>query len=279
MTGAETQVNRRRYEAQEVAAHYAALDYLTPCEQLLFETYVPMGSAILDLGVGGGRTTSFLVSRASRYVGADYAAAMVRACEAKFPGLEFVVADAADLSQFAGASFDVVVFAFNGIDYVLPEDRRRSCLGHLHRVLKPHGVLILSSHNPRSVIIRASWNRARLQELACRLAMGSKALYRVVWAVLTCVRAALAFFRAAGATLVRALKRIPTRMFWYGQGTLWDPAHGGLVTRYSTPSCMVGELTSAGLQSVRILGDDYPLASHPYVTDWYYYVFRKPCEK
>src|SRR5208337_5155868 len=136
MTNASSARNRQIYDATEVAAHYAALNYLTPCERLLFETYIKPGSAVLDLGVGGGRTTPYLAGRASRYVGVDYAPAMVKACQAKFPGLEFRVADAANLSLFPDDSFDVVVFAFNGIDYVLPEESRRSCFAHVHRVLK-----------------------------------------------------------------------------------------------------------------------------------------------
>ena len=141
---------------------------------MLFETYIPPGSAILDLGVGGGRTTSYLANRASRYVGVDYAAAMVKACQAKFPDLEFVVADAANLSIFPDASFDVVVFAFNGIDYVLPEQSRRSCFEHIRRVLKAKGVLIFSSHNARAVLIRPQWNRERLQRTARRFSADSK---------------------------------------------------------------------------------------------------------
>ncbi len=113
--------NLQIYNAPDVTAYYAALNYLTPCERLLFESYISPGSAVLDLGVGGGRTTPYLASRATRYVGVDNAEAMVRACQQKFPDLEFVTADAGDLSAFPDAVFDAVVFAFNGIDFVLPD--------------------------------------------------------------------------------------------------------------------------------------------------------------
>ncbi len=89
--------NIRTYNSPEVAGHYAALDYLTPCERLLFDQYLKPGMDILDLGVGGGRLTAHLSSIARRYVGADYAAEMVAACRKKFPQLEFEVANAADL--------------------------------------------------------------------------------------------------------------------------------------------------------------------------------------
>jgi SAM-dependent methyltransferase len=279
MTSRSIDTNLRTYDAPEVAAHYAALNYLTPCERLLFETYIPMGSTILDLGVGGGRTTPYLARRASRYVGVDYAAAMVEACQAKFLDLQFLVADAADLSAFPDASFDGVVFAFNGIDYVLPDPSRRSCFEHIHRVLKAGGVVIFSSHNARAVLKLPSWNRERLRRIARQYSADSRFLYWLLWALLTFARSALALGQALKATLLRVWKRIPSRVFWRGHGSLVDSAHGGLLTHYSTPRRVTSELDALHLRPVRILGDDHPQPSHAYVIDWYYYVFTKPFEK
>jgi SAM-dependent methyltransferase len=279
MPGRSPDTNLETYDAPEVVAHYAALDYLTPCERMLFEAYIPRGSAILDLGVGGGRTTPYLASRASRYVGVDYAAAMVKACGTKFPGLEFVVGDAANLSAFPDASFDAVVFSFNGIDYVLPQQARRRCLGHIHRVLRAKGVLIFSSHNARAVLIHRQWNRERLQRMARRFSADSKMLYRLLLASLTSARSILAFAQGAGSTLLRVVQRTPTRMFWRGEGTLVDSVHRGLRTHYSIPSRVVAELDALHFRPEHILGNDYPHRSHAYATDWYYYVFAKLCEK
>ena len=53
--------------------------------KLVFEKYVAPGGEVLDLGVGGGRTTAFLSSRAGAYVGLDYAPTMVKICRLKFP--------------------------------------------------------------------------------------------------------------------------------------------------------------------------------------------------
>ena len=129
----------------------------------LFETYVGEGSVILDLGVGGGRTTPFLSRRASRYVGLDYSSSMVERCRAKFSDLQFRVGDAADLSELPDCQFDAVVFAYNGIDFVLPEASRQSCWKHISRVLKPGGTLIFSSHNARAVFVSPGWNLERLR--------------------------------------------------------------------------------------------------------------------
>ena len=279
MTDRSAQTNLQTYETPQVAAHYAALAYLTSCERLLFETYIKPGSAILDLGVGGGRTTAYLAQRASRYVGVDYAAAMISACQAKFPGLEFVVADAADLSAFSDNSFDVAVFAFNGIDYVVPQQARRACFKHLHRMLKPGGVLIFSSHNARAVLAPPRWNAERLRRSARRFSAGSNILYWMLLAILTSARSVLALCQSAAASLFRLVKRIPSPVFWRGEGTLVDPVHGGLLTHYCTPERAIAELEALHFQLERISGNEHPRSSHRYATDWYYYVFAKPSDR
>jgi SAM-dependent methyltransferase len=223
------------------------------------------------LGVGGGRTTPYLANRASRYVGLDYSSSMVKACRAKFPGFEFVVADAADLSAFSDASFDTLVFAFNGLD-ALSDAGRRSCLKHMQRILKPGGVLIFSSHNPRAVFIRRSWNRERLRKIAQKYSAGAKWLYWIWWTLLASIRAAFAWAQTIGATLLRMFERIPRSTFWRGEGTRWD---SGVLTHCWVPHRAVRELAMFGFSALRILGDDYPRASRPYATDWYYYVFTK----
>jgi ubiquinone/menaquinone biosynthesis C-methylase UbiE len=275
MPGPSVQTNLETYDAADVAAHYAALDYLTPSEKLLFDSHIKPGSAVLDLGVGGGRTTRYLASRASVYMGVDYAASMVKACQTKFPDLEFMVADAANLSALSDQSFDAVVFAFNGIDYVLPAEARQSCIQHLHRVLKPGGCLIFSSHNPRAVLVRPQWNRERLRNMARRFSWGSNLLSAVLLASLTCARVSLALLQSTRATLPRLFQRVPSRAFWSGEGNMIDSSHGGLYTHYSVPARVIDEMNSANLRVERVLGDDYPRAGHRYTTDWYYYVFIK----
>jgi ubiquinone/menaquinone biosynthesis C-methylase UbiE len=257
----------------EVTSYYSSLNYLTPCERLLFDEYLKVGMSILDLGVGGGRTTPYLSSIAGRYVGADYAAAMTVTCQKKFPHLEFHTADAADLSRFAMSSFDAVVMAYNGIDNLIPDESRRGAWREIHRVLKPKGVLVFSSHNMRSILVRPSWNPQRLASFAKRMVRENSVWYRPLLWALTSVRIAIAVVQAMGRSAARMMQRIPTRAFWRGEGYLMDSAHGGTRIHYATPERVVKEVHQCGLRVERVLGDDYPRASHVYVTDWYYFVF------
>src|SRR5215471_249530 len=125
MSASDQAAHLKVYNTPEIVARYAAMDSVSACEQALFDSYLRQGMAILDLGVGAGRTTPHLSAIASRYVGIDYSEEMIRACRSKFPHLQFNVADASDLSQFHDASFDAVVFSYNGID-CLPHEKREN---------------------------------------------------------------------------------------------------------------------------------------------------------
>jgi SAM-dependent methyltransferase len=104
--------------------------------------------AMLDLGVGAGRTGYTFAGLVDRYVGLDYSPRMIARSEALLagtPGVELVVADAASVSPELG-SFDVVLFSFNGIDAAPPEDRPR-ILEAVRSVLNEDGYFLLSTHS------------------------------------------------------------------------------------------------------------------------------------
>jgi len=267
--------NLQTYRIPEVASYYAALNYLTPCERLLFQSYIKPGMSVLDLGVGGGRTTVYLAKVASRYLGIDYSAAMIGACRKKFPDLDFRLADASDLSAFEDESFDAVVFSFNGLDSVVLKDKRSRCLHECWRVLRPAGVFIFSSHNPRSVLVRANWDRGRLYAFARKFVSQRNICFPLVVAVLTAVKATQAFLSAAIRDAVKVIRRLPSSAFWYGEGDLFDSSHGGLLIHCSIPDRVIAELNQFDFQLLRVMGDDYPQTSHTFLTDWYYYVFTK----
>lgn len=271
----EEALNLQTYRVPEVASHYAALSYLTPCEQLLFRTYIKPGMAVLDLGVGGGRTTSYLSRVASRYVGVDYSEAMVRACRRRFPTLDFVLADAADLSVFENASFDAIVFSFNGLDYVVPGEKRLRCLRECRRVLRDDGVLIFSSHNPRAILVRPGWDRKKVRAFARKFVSQRHACFPLVVGAATMAKAAHALLRAVASSATRVMRRIPNSAFWRGEGDVLDSAHGGLITHCWMPEHVATELAKVDFQLTTFIGDDYPQISQIFLTDWFYYVFFK----
>lgn len=131
--------------------HYAQLSQLQPAEKTIFESLAPRLSQMkmLDIGVGGGRTTQHFAPAVAEYVGIDYSAEMITACQKRFPALPqavFKVCDVRNLSCFEDDSFDFILFSFNGIDYISHAERL-AVFQEIARVGKPGGYFFFSSHN------------------------------------------------------------------------------------------------------------------------------------
>jgi SAM-dependent methyltransferase len=142
------EINKSAYARADVVKHYESLDMLLKPERLLLERLTPeiAGKKILDIAVGGGRTTKYLLRLSDDYTGVDYTPEFVEAAQRKFRGVRILCRDARDLSDFAGGSFDFVMFSFNGIDSI-PQEGRLRVLAEVYRVLKPGGRFLFSTHN------------------------------------------------------------------------------------------------------------------------------------
>jgi SAM-dependent methyltransferase len=157
--------NHSTYQQDSVVENFVRQSNLYPAEELIFAKY---GSAIatahvLDIGVGGGRTTNYLLSRCRSYRAIDYSPAMINACRRRFPECApdvFLVGDARDLSAERAEGFDFVLFSFNGLDYVDHEDRLR-VLAEIRRVLRPGGLFFFSTHSLFAFPFRDPEIRAR----------------------------------------------------------------------------------------------------------------------
>lgn len=274
MTAASAR-NHEIYNDSRVASHYASLRHLSACEKYVFQNYLQPGMAILDIGVGGGRTTPYLSSLASRYVGLDYAEEMICACREKFPGIDFRTRDAADLSCFATGSFDAIVIAFNSIDYLVSDSHRSLCLRECNRVLRSGGVLVFSSHNPRSLVVRLSSNTERLIRLFRVRSFKQKTTQKVLGTGLLIAGQSYSVLRSCLYSIAKAGQRILAPAFWRGKGIWLDPAHGGLLTYTCVPKLWITELAAHGFRISKYLGNDFPRSGGRFMTDWYYYVFTK----
>ena len=266
--------NLRVYNSDEVVSHYAELDNLAPCERFLIDTYLEPGMDVVDLGVGGGRTTPHLSRLARHYVGIDYASAMVNVCREKFPRLSFLQADAYAMEMLTDNSFDLAFFSFNGLD-MLTDKKRRACLSECNRVLRPGGIFIFSSHNPRAILAPCRWNRNRVKAFSRKVVRNRRSLYPLTLIAVTSASATVTLLRSAMLTLDKCVRRIPQKAFRRGDGYMFDPAHGGLTTHYSVPEKVVSELRDFHFVCLQLIPNDYPCKTSRYTTDWYYYAFSK----
>lgn len=150
------QMTKESYRSGSVVDFYLTYQRVQPPEQTILNLITPhlAKMRVLDIGIGGGRTTLWLAKKAQSYIGVDYSPEMVeeaaRRLEAEdHAGLDLRVMDARDMQGLADASFDLVLFSFNGVDSMPLEDRHR-VLAEMTRVLAPDGWLCFSSHNLQS---------------------------------------------------------------------------------------------------------------------------------
>lgn len=155
--------NRRVFGAAGTVERYAARKDLFPAERAILARLRGelRGLRMLDLGVGGGRTTPHFAPAAAGYLGVDYAPAMVEACRRRFhgrlPAEAFAVADARALPAEWTGAFGFILFSYNGIDF-LDHGERLAALSEIARVAAPGAWLAFSSHNLNA--LEHPWRRS-----------------------------------------------------------------------------------------------------------------------
>lgn len=152
--------NQEVYDQQ--AEFYQRFDLMPP-ERLLLQRFRDSWPRMdmLDLGVGAGRTAYTFAALTRSYVGVDYSPRLIELAREHVGEDErtrFALGDARDLSDLEDASFDLVLFSYNGIDSI-DHHGRIEVLAEARRVLRPGGWLYFSAHNLRSLPWRRELRR------------------------------------------------------------------------------------------------------------------------
>lgn len=114
--------------------------------------------AMLDIGVGSGRTAYTFSAITGRYVGIDYSRVMIELSRERIGEDEttrFLLCDARRMAETLVERFDLVLFSYNGLDSVGHDDRR-TILSQVRAVLNDDGHFFFSSHSLTSLPLRAS---------------------------------------------------------------------------------------------------------------------------
>jgi ubiquinone/menaquinone biosynthesis C-methylase UbiE len=146
---------RAAYEAATALEAYSVYT-LHREERYIFSKYFRPGDSVLDLACGMGRTTLRLYELGMRVKGVDLSRAFIQAASKRFPYLTFEVGSFTDIQEPA-AYWDHVFISFNSLDCAPSEDARLQALRECHRVLKPGGTFVFSSHHIRSLFASPSY--------------------------------------------------------------------------------------------------------------------------
>jgi len=141
---------RSTYEDPRVVARYVDIGLWAAEESLVLE-YFPDGSRVLDVGCGAGRTSIPLAEQGFEVVGIDLSQTMVtvarQQAELARVEIDFQAMDATNL-QFPPASFDVVLFSYNGLELLPGSTGKIEALEEIGRVLRAEGIFVFTSHSP-----------------------------------------------------------------------------------------------------------------------------------
>ncbi len=151
---------RDDYNAINAVLHYTRAAHfvgLWKSELALIAKYFPDKNArLLEAGCGAGRVTVGLWHQGYRdLTGFDFASELLEqaqnlAQEQGITGLAFLQADATRLAEchpLSDMSFDGVLFMFNGLMQIPGRENRRAALRGLHRLCRPGGHIIYTTHD------------------------------------------------------------------------------------------------------------------------------------
>ena len=212
-----------------------------------------LAGRVLELGVGAGRISGYLVEVAERFDGLDLSEAMVAECRRRYPKGAFATGDMRDLSRFADGTLDAVLAGNNVID-VFSDAERRATLREIRRVLTPAGLLVFSSHN------RAYLPRVR-PPTAVRRSDPLRLLYDALNVPL----------RVARHRRLRALELEAPEY-----AIVSDGSHGfTLVHYYIAPEAQIRQLEQEGFSVLGVIDlDDHPLGTGetaPHCSELHYF--------
>ena len=134
-------------------------------ERIVFMQTFEKEDVMLDLGCGAGRIAFGLkVLGYSNLTGVDPAKKMIASAqainEAEGHGIPFEVGDATKL-RFSNATFDGVIFGFNGLMQIPKRVQRQKAMAEVARVLKPGGAFVFTSHDREMAQRSKYWKKER----------------------------------------------------------------------------------------------------------------------
>lgn len=242
--------NSEVYSNSRVVEYYNKLSGLYEAEKKLFDRFGDLirKANLLDIGIGAGRTTSFLLGACRQYCGIDYSAEFIKLCREKFPQADLRVADARNMREFPDQRFDVVNFSFNGIDSVDLQGREK-IISEIHRVLKPGGLFLFSTHNKR----HHSFGLEPWQQKNISFYIKLKSFIKL-----------LPFFPKK---LMNKKKQIITADY----GIINDSAHNySLFNFYTSPSFLRSQLLKQGFEKIELYSAAGSPAADNLLDEWIY---------
>lgn len=109
----------------------------------LFEDYLTEDEKVLDLGCGNGRWFKLFQKKKIDYIGVDFSERLIKIAKRNYPQTKFQTADILKL-PFSNNYFDKI-YSIAVLHHIPSEELRLKSLKEAKRVLRPGGILILTT--------------------------------------------------------------------------------------------------------------------------------------
>jgi len=150
MDDARRNNNKRWNYSNNVIAHYCSAKHLQPGEATIRDLIdFNQINNMIDIGVGGGRTTRYFSELVDSYLGVDVAEKFILHLQNEYKEnsrLSFRCADILTMQKPA-QTFDLVLFSHNGIDNLLIQSDWAQAVSKMFDLCSPGGYVCFSSHN------------------------------------------------------------------------------------------------------------------------------------
>jgi ubiquinone/menaquinone biosynthesis C-methylase UbiE len=101
---------------------------------------------MLDIGVGGGRTSIYFLNLVESYLGIDIISDFIDSLQKKYSQKQFKCMNVLDITNLE-KTFDFILFSHNGIDNLLTLEKYTKTLDNMYKVCNKNGYVCFSSHN------------------------------------------------------------------------------------------------------------------------------------
>jgi SAM-dependent methyltransferase len=247
--------NAAAYNSKQIIDWYTKLHEIIPVEKKVFESYhtVMKQGNLLDIGIGGGRTTRYLLNKCKTYIGIDYSKRFINSVKLIFPESDCFVMDARNLDEFESERFDFVNFSFNGMDYTDLEGRKK-IFSEIARVLKPGGIFFFSTHNRK----HSSFNVSPWRNKNNSFATNIKTFIKLI------------------PYLSRKIKNKKEELFTEDYALVNDSAHNyNLLTFYTNPDFLKTQLAVEDFRDILFYDKTGNIVSAEELDDWIFVTAKK----
>ena len=139
--------NNSKWNNQKIIKWYCSRKHIQNGEKKILEL-VDFSNVnnMLDIGVGGGRTSIYFIELVKSYLGIDIIPDFINFLQKKYSQEQFKCMNVLDITNL-GKTFDYILISHNGIDNLITLEKYTKTLDNMYKVCNKNGYVCFSSHN------------------------------------------------------------------------------------------------------------------------------------